>query len=199
MPNALITKGSAALQKVQQQIKTLKQLTDLIHAAQPDGNVTSCNLTANVLGDIISSKALQVPSGFGGKKLDQRVAVIAELLNSPKMVYINVIPDHHFIVVPIDVDKVAILQGFQGVYNLIEWMKNRGTGVIRKDEFVQALEELVSGNEAKKRAAAVKLFSYSLAHEGKPGSADAKRVEAEIHAYYDGKTINIPNCAFKDL
>jgi hypothetical protein len=200
MPDILVTKGTAALEKVSLQIKNLGSLTARIHAAQPSGNVTSCNLTANVLGDIISSNPLQVPPAFGAKTLTQRVAVIANLLNSPKMIYVNIVPDHHFIVFPIDTDKVVVLQGFQDVYNLIDWMENRGKGVMRKDEFVRALEDLVSGVEGRKRAAAVKLFSYSLANEGRATvSSDAQQVEQEIHKYYDGKVINIPVSAYKDL
>jgi hypothetical protein len=200
MPDILLTKGTAALEKVKRQIKSLGDLTSRIHAAESTGNVTSCNLTANVLGNIIGSNPIQAPPAFGAKTLAQRVAVIAGLLNSPKMVYVGISPDHHFIVLPIDTDKVSILQGFQGVYNLIEWMENRGNGVIRKDEFVRAMENLVSGVENKKQAAAVKLFSYGLANEGKASvSPDARRVEQEIHDYYDGKVINISACGYKHL
>lgn len=199
MPNELITKGAAALKKVKDQVKTKEGLQALIEAAVPGGSIESCNATAEILGDIISSKPLKVVSGFEGKPPADRVDIVAGLLETPKMVYLNIIPDHHFIVFPIDTDKVVILQGFQGVYSLLDWMKARGTGVIRKDEFLAAMRDMATGSAGEKTAAAVKLFGYNLAFEGKALSPEAKRVQDEIIDYYKGKTINMKVCASKEL
>jgi hypothetical protein len=192
-------KGVAAVKKVQKDIKDVAALTKKIQACDSKGAVTSCALTAKVVGDAISSKALAVAQGFASKKASDKVAIIKGLLDAPKMVYVNIVPDHHFIVVPIDDDKVSILQGFQGVYNLIEWIDNRGEGVLKKSEFVDAMGDLVSKDKGKVQAAAIKLFSYSLAYEGKTASAPAKKVEKEIKAYYPEANVNIANVGSVDL
>ena len=80
MADIVVIKGKAALEKLSRKIKNLGDLTAwtaCVHASYPNRNVSSCNLTAEVLGDIISSsKSLQVPPAFTAKTLGQRVAVI---------------------------------------------------------------------------------------------------------------------------
>lgn len=53
MPTEIETKGAAALQRVKRKIPNLGSLTSLIRAKNPTGNITSCALTASILGDVI--------------------------------------------------------------------------------------------------------------------------------------------------
>jgi hypothetical protein len=151
---ANFAKGIAAVKRVTKEIKDKPTLTSLIHGLNPDGDVSSCALTAGVIGNVISSQAVTPAKGIASKSAAEKVAVIETLLQGPKLVAVSVAPDHHFIVLPIDSDKVCILQGFQGVYNLIQWIKNRGQGVIGKAEFSAAMRDFVTTDKARAQAAA---------------------------------------------
>lgn len=195
-----IAKGVDAVKKVGKAFSTLDALTKKIREENPKTAVTSCNATAQIVGElIVGDKPLTAAQGLGGKSPADRVKIIEALLKSPKMVYINITPDHHFIVVPIEDTMVSILQGFQGVFHLVDWIKNRGEGVINKAEFLKAMGELVGGDKAAMQAAALKLFSYQLAYEGKPPGADQKGVEDEIKKYYKATPVTIAAVSSADL
>jgi len=211
MSGALETKGAAALARVKNKIKNIGDLTVLINGTNSGGNITSCNLTANILADIIDPSfffksknttvhlTVQAPvmkvstgstGGFGDMmhglqnktgvseatalRQEDRVNKIAELLGTPVMVYICTSPDHHFIVFSINDLEVVILQGFQGVYNLIQWMSNASKGgVLRRASFIQALRDLVGNNASARTAAAAALFCY-----------DDQATTSEVVKYY---------------
>lgn len=196
---ANFAKGIAAVKKVTTEIKDKPALTSLIHRLDPDGDISSCALTAGVIGNVISSQAVTPVKGIASKSAAEKVAAIETLLQGPKLVAVSIAPDHHFVVIPIDSDKVCILQGFQGVYNLIQWIKHRGQGVIGKAEFLAAMRDFVTTDKARAQAAAVKLFSYSLSYEGKEAADKAKTVEDEIRKYYSKGNALIQMVASKDL
>lgn len=123
MPSPLITAGNTALKTVQQLVTSPESLANLINKAQPGGAVTSCNLTANVLSGHLSTAPIRPVSGLPMMSVTQQVTAIANLLISPNLVALSISPDHHFIVLPIDDHKVSILQGFQDVYSLWDWMQ----------------------------------------------------------------------------
>jgi hypothetical protein len=159
--------------------------------------ISSCSRTAAVLGYIMcdvrpGNQADPVPE-WGKMKENHKVDKIAELLNSPKMVGVQLSPpDHHFIVFPTGTDKVVILQGFQDVYNLYDWMtKAHNGGVMAKDEFVRAMRDL--GDPKRKLAAAVKLFSYEDENAAVP-------VDWKISEHYlNEEPIQVKNIGTKTL
>ena len=199
MPKNFVQAGQTAITNLKTQIPDLAALTRLIKAKNPSANVQSCAMTASVVADAVSTNQPVPISGIATKTPDKRVALVEDLLKQPRMVYIGLSPDHHFNLVTIDKDKLVILQGFQGVYSLMDWMMHRGGGVIRKDEFLAAMRDLVGSDEARKQAAAIKLFSYRLAYEGKAATGNAKTVEDEIHAYYDNKVVRLSNISYVEL
>ncbi|WP_458098188.1 hypothetical protein [Roseomonas sp. WA12] len=201
MPDRILIKGSGALGLIKNKVGTLGDLVRLISNIHQGGNATSCNYTAQVLGDAVSTSAMTAPRAFGSYPSKDKVNIIGRLLDQPKLVYINISPDHHFIVIPLDADKVTILQGFQGVYNLLDWMQRRGDGVIRKSEFISHMQDLVSGDERRKLSAAARLFSFSILYEGAgpPPDKFALHAELQVNLYFRGKTVTIPAVGYKDL
>jgi hypothetical protein len=129
----------------------------------PGTNVTSCNVTAGFLGQVISANPLTVFQTKANTPQKKRVAEIKRLLAQPRMIYIAIAPDHHFIVFSVDTDKMVILQGFQDVYNFNDWWTKRGRGIIGTKAFLDYMSDLVSGNEARRQSAARALFSFRLA------------------------------------
>jgi hypothetical protein len=196
MSGSLGTKGTAAWNRVRNKVKNLGDLILLIRAKVPNAATTSCNLTAEILGDIldpawlinsamtpvhmsVQPKAVvsKGSSGFGDMmdglkgttkvveapslRQEQRVAKVKELLDGENIVYITTSPDHHFVVFPISDSEVVILQGFQGVYNLVDWMANADQGgKFAKASLVAALGALVSDNVNERTAAAAALFGF---------------------------------------
>jgi hypothetical protein len=59
--------------------------------------------------------------------------------------------------------------------------------------------DLAGADKAKMQAAAIKLFSYSLAYEGKAASGPQKKVEDEIKDYYKATPVNIASVGSIDL
>jgi hypothetical protein len=129
--------------------------------------------------------------GLGGKgtglaegtplRQEDRVREIVRLLEKPVVVFITTVPDHHFTVFPFNKDDLVILQGFQGVYNLVDWMQSTFDGKIVKTAFIAALTMLVSGNAAEREAGAVTLFSYDRLTRGEVASF--YREAAEISTF----------------
>lgn len=194
MPSILVTKGSAALQRLTNRIRTQADLATLVAGKDPAGSVQSCAINASVIGDAVSDAHMQVVPCFGLSN-QQKITRIAALLCTPQLVYVNITPDHHFVFFAVDDDKVVILQGFQGVYDFVEWYENRGGGIMRKDEFLRAMASLVSSDGARLEAA-VDLFSYRLSGHSSPTAA---RVEQEVRAYFGTKPVEIVVMGHKPL
>jgi hypothetical protein len=184
----LSNKGTDAVKRVRKAFKNVESLEEAMKRQDDEVDISSCSATATLLGGIVSSKQLKLLPDFdrnkNAKDWSAMIDLAAPLLDGPHMVYFAVVPDHHFIVVPIDDGHVCILQGFQGAFNLVEWLGQET--VFDKDEFVDAMRDLVSSNERKKIAAALKLFSF----EG---------VVDKITDWYESKQVWIHTCAYKEL
>jgi hypothetical protein len=110
---------------------------------------------------------------------EQRVDAVERLLNTPNAVFITTVPDHYFTVFPLSDKEVVVLQGFQDVYNLVEWMENSASGgIVPRASFVDALHMLVSGEPKKREAAAVMLFAFDT--DSRRAVADYYKESAEI-------------------
>lgn len=192
MPSPLTVSGQTALQRVSQNLGTYTALVAKFLTEARGSDISSCNITAGFLGGIISANPLTAFTMPPGMAQTKRVAEIKRLLGMTKMVYVAISPDHHFILFSIDTDKMVILQAFQGVYNFNEWWKTRVQGVIATKVFLDAMTDLVSGNEAKVQVAARTLFSYRLASTNPV-------VEIEVFKYFAGKAVSINAIASKDI
>ena len=214
MPDTRFTKGKAALDRVAllygpETTCNLGNLTRDIRKDKASRNcdITSCPATAVVVSDAINDKKLKAVDNLFPMVHVQKVAAISDLLNRAKMVYIQMTPDHHFIVFPIDTNMVVILQGFQGVYNLIDWMDGRGSGVMGKLEFITTLINLGSDDYDKKKTAVADLFSFDLVRRDSTwfrkaynnGFTFPKEVREDIDLYFGGKLVAIQAVNYKDL
>jgi hypothetical protein len=191
------SKGADALERVNTQIKTEDDLRKHI----PDGALSSCNSTAAMLGGIISNNTIvSMPSS---KPADQKAKLqwIEKMLDGPNMVYIGISPDHHFIVLPVDETTISLLQGFQGVYDFLDWKEYRGNGDYQKAGFVEDMTNLVGSNQSVSLRSALKLFSFNKM--GRTDDADVrgkmKSVAMEIQKYFSGKQVSITAAGAKPL
>lgn len=189
----LASKGSATLRKVLNQYGGINGLGNLT-AWMNGRNIQSCNYTAEMVGEAIGFGGLASANKHGlseAKKVDR----IAALLKQPYMLYLATTPDHHFIVFPANEDNVYRLQGFQGSYTLIDWLKYQGSGIIGRHEFVAALRELVGNNQTLRQNAAVKLFSLGAPNATRDAaSAPLKlKVETDVRGWY------APACSFVQI
>jgi hypothetical protein len=138
MPSIKGIAGAAAIARISRQIPDDTRLRSRIRGkAGASANITSCNYTAEVLADVISP--FVKIKGFEEKATQrEKIVKIKEWLQDsrpPKMVYIYIIPDHHFIVFPTDNDRVLIQQSFQDTYNLIEWRRH-GAQYLQLGDFI---------------------------------------------------------------
>jgi hypothetical protein len=186
----LASKGSAALRKVLNQYGGLNGLGNLT-AWMNGRNIQSCNYTAEMVGDAIGTGGLASANKYGLSEA-KKVDAIAALLTKPNMLYLATTPDHHFIVFPADESNVYRLQGFQGSYTLIDWLKYQGSGVMGRQEFVAALRELVGNNVNLRQNAAARLFSL-----GAPNAArDAASAPLKLQVETDVRNWYAPPCSF---
>lgn len=90
------------------------------------------------------------------KKVSQpdRVKKISESLKTNPL-YIELSPSHHFIVIPIK-EQVAIMQSYEDVYSLFDWIQNAKDFRLKKEDFVNNLTAITNKN----KEAVLKLFSY---------------------------------------
>jgi hypothetical protein len=181
-------KGTEAVKRVRKACKDVESLTALID--DRDTDIRSCWATAVKVAPIVSGKQANGIPDFNrlknAKDWSAIVEAAAPLLDGPYMVYFAIKPDHHFIVVPIDDGHVAILQGFQGAFNIVQWLGLGQDIVFDKGEFIAAMRDLVSRNEGKKLAAALRLFSF-------------RGVEGEITEWFEGKEVKIESCSYVEL
>lgn len=188
-------KGNAAVKRITDRYlnnaNALQNLRNDITQVSGNGGtaISSCSFTAEVTGKTARNVAMDglaplTSVNLSGKSQAERVNVIKDNLGSAQLVYVNVVPDHHFNIIPIDTDKVVVVQGFQGVYNLVEYLTNRGVGIIKKDELISAFNDMVGSDATARKAGAVKLFSYALA------DSSETTVKGEVEDYYkDSATI----------
>jgi hypothetical protein len=141
-------------------VPNLGNLIVAVRALDPSAVVSSCANTVRILSDRIGNNPLDALQQVSSMLQDDVVRKISDLLDGPNMVCITTSPDHHFIVFPIDVGELMILQGFQGVYNLMLWYQNKGRRSVPKFQFIENLYNLVSPNQARRLRGAASLFSY---------------------------------------
>lgn len=186
MPSFLEIQGITALNRIATAIPSTSKLTAKLmeQNSMSNTNISSCNMTASLLFNTINNAPPQPVQGIGTLSQKARADRIASLLNTANVVYVNITPDHHFIVFPISETKVSILQGFQDVYNFRQWYEKSNQGKMDKSAFNTNMRKLVSGDQASRVTAARDLFSY----------ADAE-VIGEIAAYF----MNPPACQISQI
>lgn len=117
---------------------------------------------------------------------DGRVAKAEELLAKDHLLYVNISPDHHFVVIPTGDDAVSVVQGFQGSYRVDEWLDNANDGRMSRTDFVSNLRALTkpTGSAAGIQAAAVALFGFAGKESDIRGWFPAPPVEIKIMKHY---------------
>ena len=126
-------------------------------------NLQSCMQNAAMLGNVVMQITgnNKIPvQGLFPMNQKTRVAKVGELLNTPRAVFIDITPDHHFMVLSVSPTQVVIMQAYQDSYGLLDWLKTSEGGYRPMDTFLDDLTELISTNKATNSAAAVRLFSF---------------------------------------
>jgi hypothetical protein len=157
----LQAKSTAALREIASLCANSENLKKEMQNKGYEVDISSCQATVAILGDKISTKSPQAVQAIFLMSPDKLVSKIGELLDDPNAVFIEIKPDHNFMVLPVNTEQIKILQGFQDVYNLVEWYTNRGTETMQKKVFIQHLGDLVSQDTQKRLTAAIALFSYN--------------------------------------
>ncbi len=154
--------GNAALGRVQAQLATKSDLSKAIKTKDSSAATDSCNATANVVCDIASNNKVQAVQNIFPMSQNERVERIGRLLRQPNLVEITLSqPDHHFTIIPVGQHRVAVLQAYQGVYDLVEWETRRNGSTPLKQEVMNTLRQLVGPNENQRADAAESLFSFA--------------------------------------
>lgn len=166
---------TVALMKCQQQFgRDGRAIAEAIESFKPGGVTSSCALTAGVLGRMISPGVMPTNRSVSRKAVFVPALAseqMAELVEGDVAIFVSIAPDHHFTVLPLDDQSVAILQGFQDTYTLHEWIAQSGKIPMRKGDFLRDFALLFSSTASAAREAAVNLFAI-------PGK------EADIRNYY---------------
>lgn len=127
---------------------------------------TSCFATMYVVGMMAApGKPL---TGVGVQTPAEAISRLKTLLQGDELIFVNIAPDHHFILFPLDRTEVGILQGFQSDpsadgttgYSLFEWLQS-GKEKIPVEAFLANFKLLFSGSKAYRQSAAQALFSIS--------------------------------------
>lgn len=182
MTDIVSIKGSEAVRKVLRRMQAVDGLRTEINRVALNGNVQSCNYTAEAVSNIISRDMVSNSIVTVPPTLDS----LASLLQQPKMIYIWITPDHHFIVVPVGSGQMMLLQAFQDTYDLLDWLRSPGSGLRPIAGFMTDMGELLSLHPATRMAAAVRLFSI-------PGS------DADIRDYYEPRAVTLKTVASRHL
>ncbi len=180
----LQTAGNLARLKIRTKLPDQNALRTALHSLGFDGNLQSCAATASALGDAIANgpaSACQIqglsPQAIAGK--------ISDLLSRGMMVAISLLPDHHFIVIPIDDGHVRLYQAFQDAYSLHDWIEadqNRAGGSRNKDVFVSQIVDLVSEDAQTRINAARYLCSFD-GQDHKIDEWSRNRIRINVVAY----------------
>lgn len=133
-------------------------------ALEEDGiKPTSCNANAKLLGDFISDN--QIRPVQKAKNVQGLITAIDEARDQDEVVYVNVSPDHHFLVIPIGTDRIALFQAFEGSYSAQQWAQaNRY--VFQDSSCKGNLRKLLSKDASQASEGAKALFAI-------PGQEDA--------------------------
>jgi hypothetical protein len=193
---------SGPVQRIVERLGTEGQLGDAIRAINPGGNLQSCNYTAQAIMDTIQPHQLTgcntsvtvepsllnwLCSCFGRPESrpmtqDEMVDDIETRLGNPIALYIQISPDHHFVVVSTDRERVRILQAYQGSYDFVQWL-NQGPGEMGKTNFIAKMRNLVSKDRQTRTNAAVSLFSLNEGTANKIRGDFDKDVEIKVYAF----------------
>ena len=189
--------GYETLRRIKEHLGKLGNFTELMRAKGGETvSIQSCATTVGVMQDAVGARGGLF--GLGKSKsftalacfeLDPQTKVgwITKWLVGQKAVYIGLQPDHHFLVLPMSEDRVAVLQGFQGVYSVLDWMAVRKDGLMAKDSFINNITDLTTGDNDQRLPAAIALFSYN------------EETDREVRDYFNDKNVNISSVAFKNL
>ena len=189
MPTIAEIQGGNALATVKQRLGTQAAVMGAINALPRGPNdgmdFSSCALTANiVIQAIFGIKTGKTVAVFPMDPAD-RVGKVRQLLEQDHILYVSISPDHHFVVIPIGNDEVSVVQAFQGVYRLDEWLSNSGDGRMTLSRFVNSLGNLtrLTAGAPARQEAAVTLFAYA-GKEADIRSYFTGRVEVKVVQYY---------------
>jgi hypothetical protein len=156
-------------------------IAQAINTFKPGGVTSSCALTAGVLGRMISPGTMPSSRTVSKKaRFIPKMAIkeMTALVEGDAAIFVSIVPDHHFTVLPLDGQSVAILQGFEDTYTLYEWISHSGKIPMKKADFLSNFARLFSHTAAVARDAAVALFAI-------PGK------EQDIRDYYQSGGIYV--------
>lgn len=204
-------RSAQAISKLMRELGTLGQLKAAFGTSK--ASIESCSATATIVMEKISdndfvggkmsvlgkssifSKATSMPM-----TTEAIVTEIMGMLEGPNAVYVNVANDHHFVVLPMDDDRIAMIQAFQGSYHLVDWFAWRGVGMMMRSEFAKALSDfLTSGSRETWVSGAKKLFSFDLAKQTPGGTTRSKAQVAEDIADWFGARPYVKGYGYKPL
>jgi len=131
---------------------------------------TSCNTTAILIGKIIQGNLSQMSGSTLG------INDIMEGLQSRMAVIVNIKPDHWFTVLPDDSTHLVMLQSYQDLYDVGDWLRATDGGRMSITSFQRSLGAVLNGGSPEE---AVKLFSR--------GEMDARTIARD---FADGATIS---------
>lgn len=131
-------------------------------------DMTSCNTTAILLGKVIQGKV----KAKKGATLED----IKSGIQSRMAVTVCLKPNHWFTLIPESNTSVVMLQSYQDVYTIDEWLNSRNDGDVLKAQLYADLNQILSGPAPD---AAVRLFSHG------PSSAETVRKDFEVQAEID--------------
>ena len=190
--------GNAALGRVQAQLATKSDLSKAIKAKDPSVASDSCNATANVVCDIASNNKLEAVQNIFPMSQNERVERIGRLLRKPNLVEITLSqPDHHFTIIPVGEHRVAVVQAYQGVYDLVDWETRRNGSTPLKSDVLNMLRSLVGPNENQRADAAESLFSFAQYGDS---SVNAQiRADFQKRNAKDSNATRITNITYKSL
>ena len=143
-----------------------KKIGEAIHALQPGTDVTSCHATMVTLGNFVAPG--QRPKPTACRTPAEALTSLRGLLQGDEVIFVDLKPDHHFILFPLDGKEMGLLQGFEsdpevdGItgYGLYDWI-NSGKCKMPIDAFLDNFKRLFATSPKVRKAAAKSLFSIS--------------------------------------
>lgn len=169
--------GQSALLRVQTMTRTYERFKMAYNSCiigNPD--ITSCNvalglIAMSVFGDplAVNQKAYDSVQNW---KVGQILDKIKELLNGNNLVVIQLSPNHYMSLFMTGENRVAMEQGYQGIFSLYDWVHGRPDyGVIALDMFLNNFLVLLDGysrNVANRREGSINtLFHFNGIQEQK--------------------------------
>jgi hypothetical protein len=209
-------KSATAITKIVRQLGTQGDLRRAFAEAGSNASIQSCSATAHLIFDKINGVEFSAgkmsvfvkPGMLNFWSKGQNMPMSAEavvneidkLLDRPVAICISVKRDHHFVVLPIDDNRIAILQAFQHSYSLADWLQWCGVGCLTKAAFKEALLDLVaSSGKQTWTAAAVRLFSFESSPKRPANSVlSPDKVRQDIKQWFCDKPYLVAY-AYKEL